>query len=104
LAPRSISPVERKTVLAATHRDGAEAEELTPERPDGEFARRGHRGDVLAAAGRDPLEERSERPRRARRRPGGLDQHAAGVPAPLLGDAPVPRRSLAGLPHGFRPR
>ena len=38
-------------------------------------------GDMLTAAGADSQEEHTQRTRRSRRRPSGLDEHAARMPA-----------------------
>ena len=50
-------------------------------------------GDMLTAAGADSQEERTQRTRRSRCSPGGLDEHAARVPTALLGDPAVISRS-----------
>ena len=51
---------------------------------DGELAGGRHRRDVLPAPSPHPKEERPQGTRRSRRRPGCLDQHAAGVPPARL--------------------
>ena len=56
---------------------------------DSELACGGDGCDVLAAAGSHTQEEGSQRSRRTRRRPGCLDEHAAGMASSLLGDPPV---------------
>src|ERR1700722_2201452 len=50
-------------------------------------------GDMLTAAGADSQEERTQRTRRSRCRPGCLDEHASGMAAALLGDPAVISRS-----------
>ena len=56
-------------------------------------------GDLHAASCLDPLVERPQRPGRLGRRPGRLDQHAAGVRRPGLGDPPMAGRCSAGQAH-----
>jgi Integrase core domain len=50
-------------------------------------------GDMLTATGADSQEECTQRTRRSRCRPGGLDEHASGMAAALLGDPAVISRS-----------
>src|SRR5271156_3511841 len=50
-------------------------------------------GDMLTAAGADSQEECTQRTRRLRCRPGGLDEHASGMAAALLGDPALISRS-----------
>jgi hypothetical protein len=52
---------------------------------------------MLIAAGPHAQEERAQRTRRSRRRPGGLDEHAARMSAALLGNPPVISRSRSRL-------
>lgn len=65
----------------------------------GEFARRGHRGDLVTAPGTHPHEEGVQRPRRLGGGPGGLDQHRPSVAAARLADAPEMGGSETGLTH-----
>src|ERR1700722_4787423 len=58
-----------------------------------ELAGRRDSGDMLTGAGADSQEERTQRARRSRCSPGGLDEHAARVPTALLGDPAVISRS-----------
>src|ERR1700722_14021790 len=58
-----------------------------------ELAGRRDSGDMLTAAGADSQEERTQRTRRSRCRPGCLDEHASGMAAALLGDPAVISRS-----------
>ena len=60
---------------------------------DRELAGRRDSGDMLTAAAADSQEERTQRTRRSRCRPGGLDEHASGMAAALLGDPAVISRS-----------
>jgi hypothetical protein len=62
---------------------------------DRELTGRRDSGDMLTAAGADSQEERAQRTRRSRCRPGCLDEHAARVPTALLGDPAVISRSGA---------
>jgi len=54
-------------------------------------------GDMLTAAGANPKEEGAQGTGRSRRRPGGLDEHAARMSAALLGNPSVISRSRSGL-------
>ena len=65
---------------------------------DSKFASSRNGRHVLAAPGPDTEEEGAQWAWCPRRRPGRLDQHAAGVAAPLLGDPPMIRRSGSRLP------
>src|SRR3954471_4934225 len=58
-----------------------------------------NRGDVIAAAAGDALVEGPQRPKASDCLPSSLNQHAARVRGPLLGDRPMPWAGRAGLMH-----
>ncbi len=66
---------------------------------DGELARRCDGRDMLSPPGLHAQKEAAQRTWGARCRPGGLDQHAAGMTAALLGDPPMISGARPGLPH-----
>ena len=66
---------------------------------DRQLARRCDGGDGLAALDADAMEESAQRTWARGDRPRRLDEHAAGVAAPLMRDVPVVRRMVAGLVH-----
>lgn len=65
----------------------------------GEFARGGHRGDLVTAPGTHPHEEGVQRSWRLGGGPGSLDQHRSGVTAARLADAPVLGEPETRLTH-----
>ena len=64
---------------------------------DGQLARDGDGGDLVAAAGADADEEGVQRPRGRRGCPGGLDEHRPGVAAANLADPPMMSSTETGL-------
>src|SRR5262249_44576998 len=68
---------------------------------DGELACRRDGGAVLPAPALPAQKETAQRARAARRDPARLDQHAARVPAAVLGDPPVICWPRSGLPHAW---
>src|SRR6516225_11976207 len=66
---------------------------------DGKLACRRDGSNVLPAPALHAQKETAQRARAARCDPARLDQHAARVPAALLGDPPVISWPRSGLPH-----